>query len=84
MKTKELTAEILSWTFIVLTGIVLFFACNSPVITEPVNYDSLRVATNDSLKQALSDSLDKVSSTFTTLPIDSEMKVKEVFDSIKK
>ena len=76
MKTRKLT-EFLSWTIIVLT---LFFACSAP---EPPVVVDIRVA-HDSLYKAVSDSLDSVSGTFTNLPIDSEMKVKEFFDSLQK
>ena len=70
MKTKE---------FIVFAIFVFFFACSAP--KPPVVVD-IRVA-HDSLYKAVSDSLDSVSGTFTNLPIDSEMKVRAVFDTLK-
>ena len=65
-------------TILFLSLIIL--SCSAP---EPQVVVDIRVA-HDSLYKAVSDSLDSVSGTFTNLPIDSEMKVKEIFDSLQK
>ena len=74
MKTTRINIELAGFATVILlfiTFALLFLSCGAP-------------QQHDSLYKSISDSLDSVTSTVTTLPIDSEMKVRANFDTINK